>query len=504
MTAPTLIVIIGSCTISCHQINETEGTDFTCVNVLVSGAPTLSPTIPTGTPSVAPTILPIYISVAEKQINRFASIGIWISVIAVAMAIILVPLARWYSREHKKGGDPSSDMAIIKFFASISDLWTDVSFTVILYYQDQFVLCYISSASVIISYVLQCSIGIYFIEKWRRNGSNIGYLKKYVSKYDRLIITLTVNAGFYPTIYLLSSKLLYFNMFNLQLSQNEKNRLLSYQFFNVVLVENLTQFGVQIHYILFNSTIDLSTIVFISMFFTTLSLVSSILRETSVLCQMKNSKSLINKHDIYCKFNVEMIIKSNELESQHAFANSKIEECVNEVVKNCDLLKSDLYEKSTRYELEVFYIENRTKYNNIPEIKVYLSCKIYTFKSNLCDAFINTFYAMAIQGHSNFNLLCQYLRSILHIHGAGGPAGKAPKFEIQVKIRDTVRKYAHHLDIINIRLDAANSGPKARADIDNNGRLSPQMSAEHHLLWVMHFKQSNRETHKEMQRWMDS
>ena len=453
---------LGPCSVIC---NETAGIECPYIE---TGAPTLEPTAPTAapsntpslppsgapsqpptsSPSTLPTVAPSFSPTTEpsnaptytgeqytQQIKLFESIGGYVVIVGVGLGLIVLLLGRWYSRSHISGGDPSSDTSIAKFFTNVTDLWTDVAFAIILRYQQQIVLFYISLASIIVPYLMQCGVGIYFIEKWRRGGTT-PHLKQYVSRYDIIFYLVTVIGGFYAAVSFLSSKLFYWSMFNFQLRSSEKKMLRSWRFVNVVLVENLTQLGVQIYYILNQRAADTSIVVFVSMVFTMMSLVLSVVLEVSVLCQWRNKRVNVQKYDIYCFFSVQMTIKCNELRRQHASAHSKLKASIDSVIKNCDLLKHDLSKKNTIYELEVYYIDNGIPFNNPKQIDVFFTCAIHTFDKKLSDLFSETFYAMAMIGHSNFNKLCEAFTKALHIPYA---RGKIPQYDIEMEILKSVK-----------------------------------------------------------------
>ena len=317
------------------SINPTESpTDSPSI------APSLSPTnTPTDIPSSTPTTSPVEPNVnLNSKISQLESIGSYLVIFGICIGLGITITGRWYSHIKIKGSDGSSDNSILKFFASAVDMWTDILFMVILYFEENRELFYGSLGSLGISYLMQCCVGIYKIETWRK-GTRTPHLKEYVNRYETLLIFLTVVVGFYPCVILLNSKLFYLSMFNFELTKNEKNHLRSLQFVNIVIFENIPQLLIQLIYITSVALNETSIIVFISMIFTILSLVFSIMREISVCCQFKSEKSTINKHDIYCFFSIEMSLKCDSFEWQHAFAHNKIESCIQNVIKNCDILK---------------------------------------------------------------------------------------------------------------------------------------------------------------------
>ena len=74
----------------------------------------------------------------------------------------------------------------------------------------------------------------------------------------------TIFSGFYPTVQLLSSRLLVKSLFNLSLTRNEMIEIAKYRFVNVVLLENIPQFVFQLVYLIDYSD-DVNILVLISM-----------------------------------------------------------------------------------------------------------------------------------------------------------------------------------------------------------------------------------------------
>ena len=195
----------------------------------------------------------------------------------------------------------------------------------------------------------------------------------------------------------------------------------------------------------------------------------SLLLEMSIVCQWRNKRANVNKHDIYCFFSVEMTIKCNQLEWPHAFSHHKLEECIDGVIKNCDLLRHDLSQDSTEYELEVYYIDNGIPFNNPKQIDVFFSCAIYTFNDNLSDSFSDTFYSMGMNGHSNNNKLCEFFENVLRIRG---PAGQSPQFDIEMDILKAENVRTVEMDHIQIKDTRSFSNPDMSHSSQSHSRSS--------------------------------
>lgn len=127
-------------------------------------------------------------------------------------------------------------------------------------------------------------------------------LTHYLDNYELFVFILTTFAGFYCAIDFCQTKLLYLNIFHLQLTKDELKQLQHYRFLNIVILENILQFIIQFCYLLYKSSSqdncktddDIDSrygVVFLSLLLSVLSIVTASLGQVSRVCQKIRNKS---------------------------------------------------------------------------------------------------------------------------------------------------------------------------------------------------------------------
>ena len=157
------------------------------------------------------------------------------SIVLVACAVVLIGITYFKQRIKTRGSDGASSGMIFKFFANVGDFWTDAAFTIVLGYQMP-ELFYFSLIFTIFPFLISFVTCMIYLEKWRRDRV-WKHIDNYFSKYDVLIMFLSVIAGFYGALALAQSKIWYLNMFHLQMKKSELNEMRTVQFVNIVLLE---------------------------------------------------------------------------------------------------------------------------------------------------------------------------------------------------------------------------------------------------------------------------
>ena len=115
---------------------------------------------------------------------------------------------------------------------------------------------------------------IYFLYRWRiLTTTALHRLTEYLHKFSVVLILWTIAADFYSCILLVRSKLFYFDVFNLPLTQEEMDNLIVFKFINTTLFENIPLMVIQL---IFLSNNDASLVALFSLTLTMISLVSSI------------------------------------------------------------------------------------------------------------------------------------------------------------------------------------------------------------------------------------
>ena len=169
------------------------------------------------------------------------------------------------------GCDSPKIYVLFKLTHGIIDFWTDLIFGLILYYQTNN-LFIASFCFVIVPFLMQCFISVFFLFKWKHwKESHRIRFERYLNKYEILIYLFTLIFGFYNTIDLVQSRLFYYQLFNMPLKRNESASLKKYRFINIILLENIPQIAINIIYCITYSQ-NYSNIVFFSLTFSILSI----------------------------------------------------------------------------------------------------------------------------------------------------------------------------------------------------------------------------------------
>ena len=270
-------------------------------------------------------------------------------------------------------------------------------------------LLWLSLIFIIIPFITSCIIAIRFIIHWLRSTDlNSDRLVLYLKKYDKLILIFTIISGFYPSIDLLTSKLFPYKIFYFPLMREEKEELNNYRFINIVLLENIPQFGIQIIYILTQNSAsggEISEIVYISMIFSILSLCYVILSQISLICKILKPRE--EKFTHITKMDGSFRIQSNELKSIHSYSNNNISSCIDGVLSNC--IDNNLWKNRSdiTYQTIIYYIKDFHK--SLAQIECFFQINIMQIKHNEESQVINKFAfnikEMSTSGSNNYRFL---------------------------------------------------------------------------------------------------
>ena len=185
-----------------------------------------------------------------RQLDYYAKMIIYGTIGASIIFFMIVVI---YHKIMLNKSDVRSDtpnyFAILKFSHNITDMWSDIFFAIILYYEidasqsntygfNNKMLFIVSSIFVIIPYFLSLINCIYWINHWRLQNQDLSVrFEKYFTKYIGLICAFVLISNFYATIELLKSKIFYKPYFNFPLKNNEFRRLQHLKFINIVILE---------------------------------------------------------------------------------------------------------------------------------------------------------------------------------------------------------------------------------------------------------------------------
>ena len=260
-------------------------------------------------------------------IEMLETIARYLLFFVIGFVVIVTFIAYIYHNCILLGSDTAQYGSILMFAAHLGDFWTDIVFTITLYVESRIIitmdndnsnynynsnsnygagvndpfksleyLFYFALGFTIGPYILSCMIAIYHVERWRHQRQEI--VRQWFEHYDRLIYGLTIISGFYCSIQLCKSKLFYKECFHLTLKENEWKKLGNFRFVNIVLIENIPQFYIQLIYLLNYTSFSLNgnesesqqssaNIVLFSMLFSTLSILMALMSQISRLCQMR-------------------------------------------------------------------------------------------------------------------------------------------------------------------------------------------------------------------------
>ena len=309
----------------------------------------------------------------------------------------------------KRVGDIMNFLSIFRFIWQTLDLWTDLSFSFVLYLSiseddnnnnnNIYILFLLSLTFTVLPYILSCIICVYFLIIWNKWKYDHPYrLKNYLSSYELIIIFLTLFGGFYCTIDLLRSKLFYIRATYFPLKINEYNSLQYLRFVNFILLENIPQFIIQLMYLFqSNESIQLLPIVFIALFMTVVGLLFGILkickRSIEEECQCIRFKcpgindnstdstpirwERRHDHNVHTKINCHFVIqcKKARFKSGNAFCHKKMSKSLKMVLNTCHDKRYWHGKNNVYYDIECYHIESQ---HHLNRLTVYFELNLYT------------------------------------------------------------------------------------------------------------------------------
>ena len=234
---------------------------------------------------------------------------------------------------------------------------------------------------VITPYLMSILVAIYSIFHWTRwKQDHPSRLKHYLKRYEFVIILFTLFGGFYATIDLFRSKILYSRLTYFPLKQSECNDLKYLRFINFVLLENIPQFIIQLYYLIHysNSDVAILPIVFLSLAMTVISLLfGGIKIGISTVDECIHSPK--RNFEYETKLCGNFMIECKKLRTIHGFCHNKIQRCMLMVLNTCSD-RSHWYGRSDAfYEIECYHID--CEYY-LSKLTVYFELTIFTMTEN--------------------------------------------------------------------------------------------------------------------------
>ena len=137
-----------------------------------------------------------------------------------------------------EGSDKCDYSCIYLFCHIVGDLLTDVLFVVILYFENEIELFLVATFFLCISFVGSLPLAICIIEgEWRHGMQFKDNMRKYLSKYDKIVYMLSLLGGFYSAVAVCKSKLFYVDMFHIPMKKSTYQWLQQCKFVNIVIFE---------------------------------------------------------------------------------------------------------------------------------------------------------------------------------------------------------------------------------------------------------------------------
>ena len=355
--------------------------------------------------------------VGLENLNNF---GVFLVIGLIISAMVIMMIGKIYAWRTGQGSDGPDIFAIFYFIHNVADFWSDLLFCLVLYV-DREVANYLfvfALSCVCCPYLVSCCVGVYTLSHWRNFSQNGTYLKR----YDVFMFGLTALAGFYATVNLCRSKLLYLNIFNLQLNNREILKLQNYKFINVVILENVPQFVLAVYYLINHlSSSDSYEIVFVSITFSVISIIAACLSQASRICNFYHKRSNTGHFIEKVYLTGYIVIKSNGLQRSHAFAHNKIGDCISHVLTACNDSKQWAFRPDVDVRITVFYIENQI--NTLRQIEAYFEIRLQTTKdcAKITQALRRNIEEMAKHGFDNHKKFVNALKQKLKLSQRNRP-----------------------------------------------------------------------------------
>ena len=296
----------------------------------------------------------------------------------------------------------------------------DFVFAYVLNLQGYEVLSTLAFIFTIAPFSMSCSVAIYFIIGWRRwQFDNAVRLSDYLKKYEILLCLWTILAGFYVSVDLARSKLFYKRLFDFPLRQKEVEQLKHLKFINIVLLESVPQFCIQIAYLVSVSSDNRSAVVYFSTCFTVVSLLFQAEAELLRICKVCAHSGPTNIHQQFThktKFQYHFTLESPNLRYGHTFAYRNIEKSIMAVINTCDDKKLWIDRNDITYDIEVYYISERII--TLHEMDIYFELKLLNYGdantiANMVSKMKQNIECFSVIGSDNYSKFIKALSSSL-------------------------------------------------------------------------------------------
>ena len=291
----------------------------------------------------------------------YGALGTACAVFIVAFIYHKIVIKRKAKGAKGGGYDHVNYFVIFQYIRNLADFWTDLLFAIVLYVRKiDIILFILSLIFVVFPFLMQCFLAVHWINRWKNwKQDNPKRLKDYLSKYQTLLVWLTLCGGFYNSIDIIRSKLFYQECFYFPLKKQEYLQLKNVRFCNIVIFENIPQLAIQLSYIFYYSgdDKDISVIVFFSMAFSLLSLLFAVLNEILLLYTQHSHYEHLGYTEV-CQVNGIITIESEHLNKKHKFSHSRMRSAIGKILEHCDSGRLWINSSNVSYSTEVYYIHD--------------------------------------------------------------------------------------------------------------------------------------------------
>ena len=150
----------------------------------------------------------------------------------------------WHRSARRRGSDRPSYASAFKFFASLTDFYTDCIWALLLYSEGSSLWLYAAVAT-LAPHALSIALCLVFLTRWKQMAS-APHVAGFAKRYDKVLILLTVFSGFYAAMELLTSHLLHASLLSFQMPRAHAAQVANLKLVNEVLLENLPCLVIQL------------------------------------------------------------------------------------------------------------------------------------------------------------------------------------------------------------------------------------------------------------------
>ena len=339
----------------------------------------------------------------DTDLTKFHEVVTFVILGILLLAILVLAFGKMYHGSVKIGSDPPSYKSIISYFSCVFDLWTDLAALVVYFYYKEDELIFIfGCVFTFVPYFVSCIVGIYTIEQWR-NNKLVNRMRMWLNEYSIVLYLVTITSTFYGAVDLCKSKVFYFECFGLPLRNIDYIQLLQYRFLNLTILENLPQLVIQCYYLnrVVTESVFNHPIVLLSMIFSIISMLLSIVSQVSRVCQRMNPQS----EEYYEQLVIEsyLVIRSEHLGQHHAFCHKRVESSIYNTLYNIENVKNIMNRSDISFQIECYNIDDKIEIDN--EIRAYFQINIFTNDENTSTLIERNIRNMGDNGHKNYRNL---------------------------------------------------------------------------------------------------